>query len=251
MPSKGVVICVVMILLCWKPAFLHAEAGTVTFKILIDPALLAKALPDSLEDPGTDLVPCAISFVQMYTFTPGGLRRPPALREWYQSVSQRADPQEVSISIKDGQLEPRLFTLRTGDSIVQGDFRGSLRFQMSRNPSFGVLGMKGAQYRFSLPEPRPIKFDIDLAPNLVGHLTVTDHPYAAISDKEGSVRFTGMPTGMEIPMLVDCPLVDRDLYEFTSPDADIQSNGRFGMTLPESGESKIEIRIVKKTESRH
>lgn len=250
MPSKGIVICLVIILLCWKPAFLQAEAGTVTFKITIDPALLTTALPDLDLSADTDLVPCPIAFVYMRYASPAEFRKSSGLREWYQSVSQPTEPRDVVVNLKDGQLEPQLLVLRAGDSIVQGDFRGTLKMETFNNPAFGLLGIKGTKYRFSQPERSTIKFVLPQDPELFGYLTISDHPYAAISDKEGVVRFTGMPTGMEIPMRVDCPLVDRELYEFTSPDLTIESNGRFTLKLPESEESTIEIRIVKKPETR-
>ncbi len=248
MQSRSKIALIVLFLILWLPVFSQASEGTVRFKISIDPALL----PDHRNsgDVGErELVSCEGAFVSLAPPVITGRLKPAELREWYQSISQPGQTTDFVVTLKDGQFAPRLLTIRTGDSIVQGDIQGTLRFEMFTNATFGILGVKGTKYTFHRPEQFPVEFFNDDRKH-VGFLLITDHPFAAVSDKEGAVQFSQMPTNLKIPMRVAYPLIARERYKVTSPHTTISSDGKFFIKLPQSGESIYEIHLIKRPLSR-
>ena len=246
MPSQRTSLLIAAILIAGLPALSQAADGTVQFRVLIDRELLASASPPSDQTEAGDLVPCPIAFI--YLDRPGRPPKslPPPLAKWFASLPKPAEPKQQRVTIQDGQFAPQLLTLRSGDGIVPGDIRETLRFHRFNNPALGVLCVKGTEYRFDRPEPAPVKMFIGEDPRCVGYLLVTDHPYAAVSKDAGLVRFRNIPTKLEIPWQIACPLIARDRFEYTSPDVKIERNGRFAIRIPESGEFACEIHIVKK-----
>lgn len=54
---------------------------------------------------------------------------------------------------------------------------------------------KGVPLQFEAPEPLPIKVGCDIHPWMSAYWLVVDHPYAALTDKEGKFKIEKLPAG--------------------------------------------------------
>lgn len=228
---------------------LLAADGTLTVRVLIDPDLLP---PDHRPEQNVadgKLAPYPMAFVYLAPQAKRGQAQAPRLLEWYASLSKPDQRQEQVVQIKDGQFEPQLLTLRTGDLLVQGDFVSPLHFEFLTNSPISNIGMPGDRYPIHRAEPTAIKFVATRWPTYLGYLMITDHPYAAVTDPQGEVVFQEFPTELSIPLRVACPLLANDSFTFTSRDGKIERNGRFAITIPKSGHATYEIHVVKESSS--
>jgi hypothetical protein len=67
---------------------------------------------------------------------------------------------------------------------------------MNNGANFIVGGEHGdAEINMPRPESLPISVISDLHPWMQSYWVVTDHPYVAVSDKEGRFRIEGLPVG--------------------------------------------------------
>ena len=53
----------------------------------------------------------------------------------------------------------------------------------------------GINHRYPLPESLPMKVVCDIHPWMDGYWTVLDHPYSAITDKDGRFKLEKLPVG--------------------------------------------------------
>jgi hypothetical protein len=114
---------------------------------------------------------------------------------------RNADPTLHSIDVSTFQFEPRVVAARTGDTL---EFRNPSSFPFSPNyvsdaetlflllpANVGRAGLKAPL----LSQRTPITFNDNLYPWMSGRVRVFDHPYFAITDKDGRFEIKGAPVG--------------------------------------------------------
>jgi len=69
----------------------------------------------------------------------------------------------------------------------------------SENNGGGTLVQAGTTQKYTLkPDPEPVSFKCNVHPWMNAKAWVFDHPYAAVTDKEGKFEIRNVPTGVEL-----------------------------------------------------
>lgn len=98
------------------------------------------------------------------------------------------------------QFEPRVFAARAGDTLV---FKNSATIPHNTNyssdiESFNVNIPPASEKKLEKPlaaQNTPVTFKCDVHPWMAGRLRVFDHPYFAVTDKDGKFEIKGVPEG--------------------------------------------------------
>lgn len=114
---------------------------------------------------------------------------------------------DVVLKAKNGRLDPHIVLMRPGDTLVfknEGKVEYVPRFGFFANPPSGLLHPPGEPIRrlVSRPEPAPVSIDGVIHPWLKGWLVCVDHPFAAVSDKDGHLKIAGLPEGVDLEFRV-------------------------------------------------
>lgn len=104
---------------------------------------------------------------------------------------------------KDCQFLPRILTVRAGQVplVLNADpAPHNVRSSFIRNTPFNFV--IGPANRVGLPvngitdpEPLPMPIKCDLHPYMAGYWVITDHPYVAVTDKDGKFTISDLPAG--------------------------------------------------------
>ena len=116
------------------------------------------------------------------------------------------DPPMEAVSIKQVacQFTPHCVVLRTkqplivlnGDSIAHNTHVYPMKNQQISiliKPSSGPHEREQFEYR--VPETLPVKVGCDFHPWMQGYWLIVDHPYAALTDKDGKFHIDNLPLG--------------------------------------------------------
>ena len=121
---------------------------------------------------------------------PAGVAAPPA-------------PQAlVAMAIAGGRFVPHVSVVRTGQTTVianQEIVDQSVHTYPSRNETIRGLAAKcGAAWSYAKPEKSPVRIRADVCPWwlwMSAWQVVTDHPWVAVTDKDGAFSIRGLPPG--------------------------------------------------------
>lgn len=106
----------------------------------------------------------------------------------------------VTLDNKDCRFHPRMLKVRTGQKIsaVNSDaIAHNVACYAVRNEPFNLnlSGNNPTERAFSRPEIAPLRIECSIHPWMRAHLIVSDHPYVAITDKDGRFRIPNIPAG--------------------------------------------------------
>lgn len=108
--------------------------------------------------------------------------------------------ESVTVTFQDSRIEPRAAIVRTGQDvrlINPGDGPDNFNFEPLKNGSQNRLVGAGSEFKlhhpFSEAERIPIRAKSNVNPWKTTYLLPLDHPFAAITDKQGRFSIEGLP----------------------------------------------------------
>jgi len=101
------------------------------------------------------------------------------------------------------RFEPRIVVMQAGDSlrITNPDAVGhNANLNFFANPAQNITIPPGAEkvVKVGKAEPAPIPVDCNIHPWMRAYVVSLDHPFAAVSDKNGSLEIKGLPAGEKL-----------------------------------------------------
>ena len=108
--------------------------------------------------------------------------------------------EDVAISIKGHRFIPHVAIIQTSQSLVMTN-HDTVNYNPNispfRNPGFNFVLRSGDHETidFRSDEPLPVQLTGNIKPWLNGHLLVTEHPYATVTDQNGQFEIKHFPTG--------------------------------------------------------
>ncbi len=105
-----------------------------------------------------------------------------------------------TLANQDCRFEPRIVLMQAGDSlrITNPDEVGhNANLNFFNNPPQNITIPPGAEkvVKVEKPEPAPIPVDCNIHPWMRSYVVSLDHPFGAISQKDGSIEIKGLPAG--------------------------------------------------------
>ena len=124
------------------------------------------------------------------------LRNPP---KGYQKQQNEKLP-KVILEQNGCRFVPHAMTLRTQQKLTvkrKDQVAHTFHYYSNRSPQFAVVpGPNGMPpIRFDEPESLPMKVTCDIHPWMNGWILVVDHPFAAVTDRDGKFEIKGLPPG--------------------------------------------------------
>ncbi len=114
----------------------------------------------------------------------------------------KAIPAQAELTAKGCRYVPHCGILRVGQDLnvkFTGEVAHNAHFNSIANSPYGFIvqpnAPSGVNHRYPLPESFPMKVVCDIHPWMDSYWTVLDHPYAAITDKEGRFELEKLPVG--------------------------------------------------------
>jgi hypothetical protein len=111
------------------------------------------------------------------------------------------DP-EVVVTYRDCQYDPHCMIVRTNQTIViASDDAVAHNPHIHPQKNQQIAGLiaprhpRGTSFQLRTAETLPIKVTCDFHPWMMGHWLVVDHPYAALTDKDGRFKIEHLPVG--------------------------------------------------------
>ena len=112
----------------------------------------------------------------------------------------KLDPMPARLTLVDHRFEPRMVLVRAGQKLAIENIDRDIRHakcDFATNESFNMVFKPGLTRDVELKHgeklPSPLISSLD--PSMRGFLVVTDHPYAAVTDRNGRFEMTGLPPG--------------------------------------------------------
>lgn len=109
---------------------------------------------------------------------------------------------EVVFDQKGCRFEPHCLVLRTDQSVVvksDDDIAHNTHSYTVKNDAFNFLvapkDRKGIPVKLMAAETLPMPIKCDIHPWMRSHWLILDHPYAALTDKEGKFKIENVPAG--------------------------------------------------------
>ena len=107
---------------------------------------------------------------------------------------------EINLDAEGCRFEPHVTLLRTDQTLVihnRNPIGDSAKIDTLNNPGINILLPIEGQIRcqFPMPERLPAQVSCTVHPWEMGWLIIKDHPYMAVSDRDGNLRLNGVPTG--------------------------------------------------------
>ena len=129
------------------------------------------------------------------------LRRAPAMEDPVPAPAVEKEP-EVVITVKDYRYEPHAVVVRTSQKlrfVSRSPSMESVHTYTLANPQqnffLKALDPKGVTLGFEKGETLPMPVKSDTRPWMHTTILVVDHPYAAVTDREGKFTIRGLPAG--------------------------------------------------------
>ncbi len=126
------------------------------------------------------------------------LRKAPAMI--HPELKQSSKPR-VEFKSENLRFDPRVLHCRTDQKVrvKSADGRANTINVSPFVSQSNLFNIEDAEYvveiPFHRPEPLPVSVRSDLYPWMQAYWIVTDHPYVAITDKEGRFKIEGLPAG--------------------------------------------------------
>lgn len=109
---------------------------------------------------------------------------------------------QITFDQKDCRFTPHILLVRTGQEVlVKSDdpVNHNTHTHPFRNQELNFLlkpkDREGVPVKYEQAESLPMPVNCDLHPHMKGYWVVCDHPYAAITDKEGKFKIENLPAG--------------------------------------------------------
>lgn len=113
---------------------------------------------------------------------------------------KRPKADTVDFDQKDCRFKPHVLTVRAGQTVmVKSDdpIQHNTHTYPFRNEGKNILigknDRKGKPIECPLPEAFPIPVKCDLHPHMTAYWVILDHPYMAVTDKEGKFKIENLP----------------------------------------------------------
>lgn len=111
--------------------------------------------------------------------------------------------QSVHVIIRNARFVPNAIFVRTGQPVSVkslGPFPHEIHLHPLINDETGVLLVAKERAIVQLPhgEKWPIKVTCDLHPHMKAYWLILDHPYAAVTDRQGHFQIKDLPAGEHI-----------------------------------------------------
>lgn len=247
----GSCIAVVVILACVDLVFAQSESDTVSLEISIEAdSDLAKKLNATRQAD-------SVLLQDVFVFVPRirsavirkSTRHPDArkVQDWLPK-SDHATPRtpvDHRFEVQDGRIVPARKIVRTNDRVrCNLNSKEFVSLQMVVNsPYGGVLPDKDALYSFQSAEPVPVKIFDPVDKYAPAWALILDHDLAGVTDKNGTVTFSNLPAGVEIPFRLFLPSIAAgQKYEISSET--VQTAGRRFVFYSDDGKpQKHKIRV--------
>lgn len=113
-----------------------------------------------------------------------------------------AVPKQVILNCQNCQFEPRAQVVRTGQNVrvtnndpIPQNFHNKTVRSAQRNYVISPKDQQGIVFDYDRAERRPIRIISDIHPWMTAWQLPLDHPYAAVTDKDGKFKIEGLPPG--------------------------------------------------------
>ncbi|MCA9058631.1 MAG: hypothetical protein KDA85_09030 [Planctomycetaceae bacterium] len=98
------------------------------------------------------------------------------------------------------RFEPRIVRVRVGEELQihnSDSIAHNVAVYCTRNQPFATVIPQGdpLKHIFKRAEPRPVRVDCSIHAWMRSYLMITDHPYSAVTGKDGSFRIPKLPAG--------------------------------------------------------
>ena len=108
-----------------------------------------------------------------------------------------------TLANKDCRFEPHILITQVGDTldVTNPDTVGhnaNLQFLMNTQQNFTIPAGQKKSVVLTSAEPAPIPVNCNIHPWMNARLVVVDHPFAAVSNKDGELIIKGLPAGDDI-----------------------------------------------------
>ena len=121
-----------------------------------------------------------------------------------------AKNQKRRLVMANGRFAPHILIAQAGDTlemIQRGPLGYNANLHFFANNPQGMIVAPGQNQEIHLakPEPAPIPVECNIHPWMRAYVVILDHPFAAVSDRDGSLTIKGLP--------IDRPLIFRVFHE--------------------------------------
>ena len=134
-----------------------------------------------------------IANIVVYLYTKGN-----AQVKVHESYAKDAQA-KVRIDNDKCRFEPRILAVRTSQTLLIGNLDTvghNAKIDASNAPANPIIPAgKVVEHRFPAPERLPVTVSCAIHPWMSGKLIVKDHPYMAVTDKDGKFKIENLPTG--------------------------------------------------------
>jgi hypothetical protein len=119
-------------------------------------------------------------------------------------VDMRPNQNQVRrLTTTNGRFEPRIVIAQTGDMLElvsrgPNSYNPNLHFFINDAVNLLLRPQKRQFIPLTKPEPAPIPIDCNIHPWMRANIVVLDHPFAATSDSDGTLRIDGLPPGQSL-----------------------------------------------------
>jgi len=111
-------------------------------------------------------------------------------------------PAEVRFKVKGCQYEPHVLIVRTGQQLrfdTRDSVAHNLHVHTVKNIRFGDIvkpnGINEVYGPYNSPERLPVSVRCDIHPWMSAYWVIMDHPYAAVTDRQGAYEIPNLPVG--------------------------------------------------------
>lgn len=137
-----------------------------------------------------------IANVVVYLYVKPRVGKKPPVHESYKETEKAS----VVLDNENCRFEPHVALLRTTQTLVAGNkdpVGHNTNMSLLKNPPQNPLipGKASVKFNFTIEESLPAPVSCGIHPWMKGYLVVKDHPYMAVSDKDGKVTIKNVPAG--------------------------------------------------------
>jgi hypothetical protein len=93
-------------------------------------------------------------------------------------------------------------------------------------------------FTMNVPEPSPVPVSCSVHPWMRSYVLIKDHPYAAVTDKDGRFTIPNLPAGIELEFQVWHESTPSGLNGRANVNV---SGGRFKITIPKDGKTPFDM----------
>ena len=115
----------------------------------------------------------------------------------------KSEPKIVELANKGCQFVPHVVITQAGDTLKvtnpdEVGHNANLQFFNNKAQNPTIPAGKSVEVQLEKAEPAPIPVACNIHPWMKGFIVVLDHPYAAVSDENGTLTIKGLPAGKKL-----------------------------------------------------